>query len=405
MAGLVMGNIGQAISGFGANIGNLMFKSIGDEADRDARIAAKREEWMARLEDRQLGRQENNDLKRELLEMKIDAGGGKSGSSSGGKGGGINMEDIKPGGSQEVWAAAKMDMTVPEYARFYNSLKIGDRSSFLENLTVSNKGVAGPGDEINAAATGTDVGSQTTKVLPAGFEDQYKAKMKKLADLHESYALGGHYDDVMKGRQQGFQTGVGEGILNKTIVGKDIGNASQAVGSSLGKDSFDVKGGEKLNVFTGDSTTTAVGQSEIAENKAQAGSAGALSKKYGKEVEKIDAEIAGGMFNKNSNEKLNSIINSANETIKSLENSGKGSTAESKASWQKQHDDAVAIRAKAQELQKNGLEARDKPKPEPAPKADDAVLKSKVEGRGMKYEPNKFQYRVNKDGSVDRKPK
>ena len=65
----------------------------------------------------------------------------------------------------------------------------------------------------------------------------------------------------------------------------------------------------------------------------------------------------------------------------------------------------MAIRDKAITLQKKGLDAREKPKPEPAPKADDAALKSKVEGRGMKYEPDKYQYRVNKDGSVDRKPK
>lgn len=400
MAGLVMGNIGQAISGFGANVGNLMFKTIGDEADRDARIAARREEWMAKLEDRQLAREENNDLKRELLEMKIDSGGG-GGGKSGGKGGGINMEDLKPGGKFEMGVAAQMEMTVPQYAEFYNSMKSGDKTAFLQSVAISNKGVAGPGGEINAAATGTDVG--TTKVLPVGFEDQYKAKMKKLGALYESYVLAGHYKDVAQGRQQVFETGVGEGILNKSIVGKDIGNASQAVGSSLGKDSFDVKGGEKLNVFTGDSTTTAVGQSEIAENKAQAGSAGALSKKYGKEVEKIDAEIAGGVFNKNSSEKLTSVINAANATIKSLDDSSKGSTPEAKAEWQRQRDDAVAVRDKAMALQKSGLDAREKLKPEP--KADDAALKSKVEGRGMKYEPNKYQYRVNKDGSVDRKLK
>lgn len=403
MAGLVMGNIGQAISGFGANVGNLMFKSIGDEADRDARIAARREEWMARLEDRQLGRTENNDLRRELLEMKIDSGGGKSGSSSGGgKSGGINMEDIKPGGSQEVWAAAKMEMTVPEYARFYSSLKTGDKSAFLENLTVSNKGIGGAGDEINAAATGTDVGSQTSKVLPVGFEAEYKAKMKKLGDLQESYALAGHYKDVAQGRQEVFQTGVGEGVLAGNIK---AGAGSEAVGASLAKERFKVEGGEKLNVYQGTSETTALGKSEITENKAQAGSAGALSKKYGKEVEKIDAEIAGGVFNKNSSEKLTSIINSANATIKSLDESSKGSTPEAKAEWQRQRDDAVAVRDKAMALQKSGLDAREKPKPEPAPKADDAALKSKVEGRGMKYEPNKYQYRVNKDGSVDRKPK
>ena len=265
MAGLVMGNIGQAISGFGANVGNLMFKTIGDEADRDARIAARREEWMARLEDRQLARTENNDLKRELLEMKIDAGGG---GKSGGKSGGINMEDLKPGGKFEMGVAAQMEMTVPQYAEFYNSMKSGDKTAFLQSVAISNKGVAGPGGEINAAATGTDVG--TTKVLPVGFEDQYKAKMKKLGALYESYVLAGHYKDVAQGRQQVFETGVGEGILNKSIVGKDIGTASQAVGSSLGKESYKVEGGEKLNVFDGISTTTALGTSQINENNAQA---------------------------------------------------------------------------------------------------------------------------------------
>lgn len=84
-------------------------------------------------------------------------------------------------------------------------MKTGDRSAFLQNIVVSNKGIGGAGDEINAAATNTDVGSQTFKVLPPGFEAEYKAKMKKLGDLQESYALGGQYDDVMKGRQTKFK--------------------------------------------------------------------------------------------------------------------------------------------------------------------------------------------------------
>jgi len=263
MAGLVMSNVGQAISGFGANIGNLMFKSIGDEADRDARIAARKEEWMARLQDRQDARTENNDLKRELLEMKLDAGGGKSGSSSGGKGGGINMEDIKPGGSQEVWAAAKMDMTVPEYTRFYNSLKTGDKSAFLQKVTTQ----AAPGMGAYQGQTAEQVSAETKMDVPPGFEAEYKAKMKKLGDLQESYALGGHYDDVMKGRQQGLQTGVGEGVLAGNIK---PGAGSEAVGASLAKERMKVEGGEKLNVFTGDSSTTPLGKSQINENNAQA---------------------------------------------------------------------------------------------------------------------------------------
>jgi hypothetical protein len=405
MAGLIGSNVGQAISSFGANIGNLVFKSIGDEADRDARIAAKKEEWQARLQDRQDARQENNDLRRELLEMRLDAGAVKGSSGkAGGKGGSnINMEDLQPGGKLAGMVAGKVGISEPEYAQLYNSRKTGDVSSFLTEITRTTVPAEATGEMSDAVSRKTAPRTQETiKALPPGFEVEYKAKMKKLADLEESYALGGQYDDIMKGRQQGFQTGVGEGVLAGAIR---PGPGSEAVGASLAKERIDVKGGEKVNVFTGESTTTPLGQSEIAENKAQAGSAGALSKKYTKEIEKIDAEIRGGAFNKNSSEKLTSVINAANATIKSLDESSKGSTPEAKAEWRRQRDDAVAIRDKAITLQKKGLDAREKPKPEPAPKADDAALKSKVEGRGMKYEPNKYQYRVNKDGSVDRKPK
>jgi hypothetical protein len=408
MAGLIGSNVGQAISSFGANIGNLMFKSIGDDADRDARIAAKKEEWQARLQDRQDARQENNDLRRELLETRLDFESTKASSkaasgSGGGKSGGINMEDLQPGGKLAGMVAGKVGISEPEYAQLYNSRKTGDVSSFLTEITRTTVPAEATGEMSDAVSRKTAPRTQETiKALPPGFEVEYKAKMKKLADLEESYALGGQYDDVMKGRQQGFQTGVGEGVLAGAIR---PGPGSEAVGASLAKERIDVKGGEKVNVFTGESTTTPLGQSEIAENKAQAGSAGALSKKYTKEIEKINAEIKSGAFNKNSSEKLTSIINAANATIKSLDDSSKGSTPEAKAEWQRQRDDAVAIRDKAITLQKKGLDAREKPKPEPAPKADDAALKSKVEGRGMKYEPDKYQYRVNKDGSVDRKPK
>ncbi len=265
MAGLVMSNVGQAISGFGANVGNLMFKSIGDEADRDARIAARKEEWMARLEDRRDARTENNDLKRELLEMRLDAGAAKASgsSSSGGKSGGINMEDIKPGGSQEVWMAAQMEMTVPQYTEFYNSMKSGDKTAFLQKVTTQ----AAPGMGAYQGQTAEQVSAETKMELPAGFEAEYKAKMKKLGQLQESYALGGHYDDVMKGRQQGFQTGVGEKVLAGELK---PGVASEAVAASLAKERMKVEGGEKLNVFTGESNTTPLGKSQINENNAQA---------------------------------------------------------------------------------------------------------------------------------------
>jgi hypothetical protein len=66
------------------------------------------------------------------------------------------------------------------------------------------------------------------------------------------------------------------------------------------------------------------------------------------------------------------MINSANATIKSLTEGSKGTTPEAKAAWQRQYDDAIAVRDKATALQKGSLDARDTnkppPKPEPAAK-------------------------------------
>jgi hypothetical protein len=73
------------------------------------------------------------------------------------------------------------------------------------------------------------------------------------------------------------------------------------------------------------------------------------------------------MFNKNSRDRLTTMINSANATIKSLTEGSKGSTPEAKAEWQRQYDDAVALRDKATGMLKGSLDERaPTPKPEPA---------------------------------------
>jgi len=202
--------------------------------------------------------------------------------------------------------------------------------------------------------------------LPKGFEDEFKAKQKALGNLQEQYALAGKFDDVAKGRQIEFGTKMGQTAFDQPEV---AGKAGKAVAVAGGKPLVNVEGGEKYNQYTGESETTPVGKSQITENVAQAGQAGALAKKHGKDIQKIDAEIQGGMFNKDSSERLTSIVNSANATIKSLMDGGKGATPEAKAEWQKQYDDAVAIRTQATTLQKNALDNRDSGKPTPKPDA------------------------------------
>jgi hypothetical protein len=415
MAGLIGSNVGQAISGFGANIGNLMFKSIGDEADRDARIAAKKEEWQARLQDRQDARQENNDLKRELLEARLDFETTKantkaaSGSSSGGKSGGINMEDIKPGGSQEVWAAAKLDMTVPEYKEFYNSLKTGDKSAFLQEVTRTNvapavKELGDPtGEMSDAVSRSTAIRTpETIKALPPGFEDVYRAKMKKLGDLQESYALGGQYDDVTKGRQNQFQTETGQGVLAGAIK---PGPAGEAVGVSLGKERMKVEGGEKLNVFTGESTTTPKGQSEIQENVAQAnkppGSGkGSSTGAKAVRVQSTKEDSNGNMILVMTDGSTKPMLGTDGQPVRSA-----AFNKEVARIITKMEEDDSAFKKLPPDEKRKRAEQRLTGKSSAAAPAADVNLKGKVEASGQAYEPSKYDYRIGPDGSVQRKLK
>jgi hypothetical protein len=353
--GLIWAGIGKGIADAGSTMGQFLFKDLMAQEDRAYKAASRKEELAMRLEDRERDRE----LRREIAASKDSSGGGGQG--------GLKAEDYAPGGKLAGMVAGKMGMTEPEYAQYYSSRKTGDFSAFEKEET-----------------TFGDFGEeQKVKRLPPQFREFFNSKTKALADIEESYALGGKFDDVAKGRRTEFGTETAKGVLAGNI---NAGKGGQAVAVSEAKPLVNVEGGMQYNQYTGDSKVTPVGQSQITENVAQAGQAGALSKKYGKEIEKIDAEIAGGAFNKNSSEKLTSMINSANATIKSLTEGSKGTTPEAKAAWQRQYDDAIAVRDKATALQKGSLDARDTnkppPKPEPAAKPDAAAKAEKAPSIG-----------------------
>lgn len=335
--GLIWAGIGQGIAAAGSTMGQFLMKDLLAQEDREYKAGSRQEELRLRMEDRERDRE----LRREMAALR-DGGGGGSGAA------GLKAEDLAPGGKLAGMMAGNAGMTEPEYAKYVAARKTGDMSGFMREET--EYGDFGEENKVSK--------------LPKGFEEEYAAKMKTISKLEEQYALGTRYDDVAKGRQTEFATGVGQGILSGKIP---MGKGSGAVAGSEGKPVVNVEGGEKYNQYTGESETTPVGKSQITQNLAQAGQAGALAKKYGKDIEKIDAEIQGGMFNKNSSEKLTSVINSANATIKSLNEGGKGSTPEAKADWQRQYDDAVAIRDKATALQKGALDVKANP---PAPKPE-----------------------------------
>ena len=351
--GLIWSALGQGIANAGSSMSQYMFKDIASDEARQDRMDLQRERIAASEEQKRRDRE----MRLSIEESRRDRSGG--GGGGGGAAIGFDPEDFAPGGKLANLAANKLNLSEAEYKRDWDSFKSGDKSAY----EVTSQGWIGSDDPEGEQGT--------IKSLPKGFEAEYKAKQKALGDLQEQYALTSRFDDVAKGRQTAFQTGVGEGILSGQITGKEVGRASQAVGSMLGKESYKVEGGEKMDVFTGASATTPLGRAQVAEAGARASELGKLGQKYAKEVEKITAEIEGGMFKKNSGEKLTSMINSANATIKSLIDGGKGATAESKAAWQQQYDDAVSIREKATRLQSSSLDVQESPKAEKPPSVSD----------------------------------
>lgn len=356
--GLIWASVGQGIANAGSTVGSFLLRAQEREADRDYRNTVEQE----RRDYRDKTDQEKREYRAEQDALyKRTAAQQMEGRAGTGKDPGIQPADLQPGGKYAGMAAGQLDMTENQLAELQDYRKTGNLNKY--------------GRQIGTTLDDT-YGEQAVTEVPQALRDEFKLKAKALSQLEESYALKGSFDDVMKGRNTAFKTGMGQAAFDKPDV---AGKAGQAVAASEGKPLFDVKDGTKINQFTGKSETTPVGQSMITENQAQAGQAGALAKKYGKDIEKIDAEIAGGMFNKNSSERLSSVINSANATIKSLVDGGKGSTKESQAAWQKSMDDAVAVRDRAQALQKSVLEAKTEPpapKNPPAPKPDAAPEKA-----------------------------
>ena len=360
--GLIWAGIGQGIANAGSTIGNFMMRSQERDAEREYRdkVEQERRDYRDKTDqEKREYRAEQDALYKRTATQQMEgrAGGGA------GKDPGIQPADLQPGGKYAGMAAGQLDMTENQLADLQQYRKSGDLSKY--------------GKQIGTTLDDT-YGEQAVTEVPQALRDEFKLKAKALSQLEESYALKGSFDDVMKGRNTAFKTGMGQAAFDKPEVAP---RAGQAVAASEGKPLFDVKDGTKINQFTGKSETTPVGQSMITENVAQAGQAGALAKKYGKDIEKIDAEIAGGMFNKNSSERLSTVINAANATIKSLTDGGKGKTKESEAAWQKSMDDAVSVRDQAQALQRGALEAKNTPPaptggmPEPKSAAEVAKLK------------------------------
>jgi hypothetical protein len=257
--GLIWSGIGQGIANAGSSFGNMMMRDYERQNDRD---------WREKqAQERRDFQEEQNAMYKRTADQQMAGRGG------------LNPDDIAPGGKLAGMVAGQLGMTEPEYKQLYEARKTGDMSSYSQDVTRNVRQTA-PGEEQLGAVEGPDsdlvlrktsqLGTETTKEVPPALKSEFQAKAKALAALEESYALKKDYKEVMEGRQIGFATSVGQGILKDEIA---MGKGSGAVAGTKGNQILNTEGGETYNMYTGESKTTPVGKSQITENLAKAGEA------------------------------------------------------------------------------------------------------------------------------------
>lgn len=256
MSGLIWSALGQSIGNAASTVGNYMAR----DAEREDRQEERRRE---REEDAR--RQAERDA---LYRRPADQpSAGRSGSSG-------------PRELTDDEQSAMAGMTRPEYDAYWGSVKTGDKSAFKRDTTRYGRDegtLDGEGDQYGDAVSrkNSTLTEQKVTDYPPGFEAEYQAKVAKLAEIRKISVYNKDYDDVKKGERTGQE------IDASTRAEKDPAQAGvigQAIAAGNGKDIIGGDSNVTRNKFTGATSTTPVGDSQIRENNAQAA-------KYSKESE------------------------------------------------------------------------------------------------------------------------
>lgn len=370
MSGLIWAGIGQGIANAGRTAGDFMMRSELEE---------ERQREKAELQRERLAATERENERNRQLRADIEAG---RAARAGDSGGGLSMKDIGEGGSAEGLVARQAGMTVPELRAFRRSSDTGDLEPFKRDITRYGRdqddGMAGANDEYSDAVSRKTAKLTEEKVrdFPPGFEQEYRAKLKTLARIEESYLLGKNYEPVAKGRQTQQEVDASERAMESPAQAGIIG---QGIAAGQGKDLIGGDSNVTRNKYTGDTSVTPVGQSVITQNKAQAGQASAAARLSGAKADAVAAGEDPDTINSKTAD-LQRQINSAkavlarelgvaenevNSTLRSLKNN---KSAEAQARLEKVQP-FVDNLDKAQAAMANWRPGRTKPKDEsPAPR-------------------------------------
>ena len=390
MAGLILAGIGKGIADAGSTMANIGIRGYETREAARLRSAEKDEDRLWREEQKELDRDRQDERDRMYRRTAEQQAAGNKGTGGGMKG--VDPADLEPGGKLAAYIAGEAGMTVPEYEKQISAMKTGNMSGY----------------ETIVGARADEEGPSPIKALPEGFKKEFDAKAKMLSQLAMTYVTGSESKNIAEAKQTGLITNTMEGVLAGTITPTKAGQAT-AVGKGVAP--FGGDSNVTRNVLEGGVSVTPVGESAIAENKAQAGAQNKLAEKHGEEiikiredVKKIQAEIPevnartkkiqaetgqvgkdGGKDTDKTQERLSSVVNATNATIRSLEETKPPASSPARAAWDTQYADALALRAEATRLQKEALGARAAPPAAEKPAAEKPAAKLSALPTGAKY--------------------
>lgn len=348
MSGLIWAGIGQGIANAGRTAGDYMMRAELDEERQRERAELQRERLAA--QERENARAA--DLRRELASN-------AAANRRGGSDDGLSAQDVAQGGSMEGTIAGLTEGSVPALRRLRAARDSGDFSGYQVDVT-KEVDVPNPDNPDYDSKRETRV----VKDYPPGFEREISAKLKRLSQIEESYRLGKNYKEVAEGRMGEFEREQKQGIVAGTVKPETFAAAQAA---DKGKLYENMGEAGTFNVASGASALNPLGTAKQSQANASAAESSADADKARAEIKKIDEEIKNGTAGKQSSERLTTMINSANATIKNLMEGSRGKTDDEKKEWQRQYDAAVQMRDRATNLLNKLLEGLSAPAPAPAP--------------------------------------
>lgn len=243
----------------------------------------------------------------------------------------------------------------------------------MNELVAGNLGMSVPqvAAHRNAVLTGDETQFKLEE-YPEGISNEtLQAKRREIYALMEQYKTGKDYKPIEEGRSEAYR----RGLIGRTIEHPDEApKIGQAVAASEGKGPYGGNSDVIRNEFTGEAKTTDLGRARIRSLDSDVSLDAA-------KVEEIGNKIQNGTATRDDSERLTTIIEKANSTLKQLLDSPPSrSNKEARAEWQSQVAEWQSLRERSRVLLDGRLKDQEpSPAKPPVPKGSG----SKKDYRGL----------------------